>query len=289
MNSESNITCIVLAKNEEKDLANCLASIQQLAKRVVVVDSGSTDKTIEVAKRFGADIYFHEFEDYARQFNWAIDNTNQNTKWIYRIDADEIVPPDLMKEILEETSKHDSDDITGLVMKFKVFFLGRWIKHGGVYPFFNLTIFKRGYAKYSDRAMGEHLVVSSGHTITLKNDCEHHDFKDLTSWVNKHNWYSTREVVDYFESMGFTKDENGLYTYAKKTQKYRSNYYRLPMFFRAKLYYIYRYYFKFGFLDGKEGKIYCWLQAYWYRFLVDSKIYEAKLNKNHVERPGSLK
>lgn len=277
----NDLTAIILTKNEELNIERCIKSIIGLADRICIVDSGSTDKTVEIAKKLGAEIYSHQpFEHYAKQFNWALDNLNIKTKWIYRIDADEVVTPELKKEIIDNCKLHHDDDINGFVMKFKIFFMGRFLTHGGVYPFYNLTIFKNGYGRYEDRAMGEHIVLKSGETIDLQNDCLHYDFKDLNTWISKHNWYATREVNDYFETINNKQADTTLYHEAEKTKAYRDRiYYRLPKFFRAKLYYWYRYYVKLGFLDGKPGKIYAFLQAYWYRYLVDAKIYEKEIRQ----------
>ena len=281
----NDITAIILTKNEELNIERCINSIKDLADRIVVVDSGSTDKTCEIAKELGAEIYFHEWKHYADQFNWAIDNTNITTKWVYRIDADEIVTPELSSEIKEKTKEHAEDNVNGFVMKFKIFFLGRFLKHGGVYPFYNLTIFKLGKGRYEDRAMGEHIVLNSGETIELKNDCIHYDVKDLTTWVDKHNKYATREVIDYYENLGKSDKLANLYEEAEKAKKKRDGlYYKLPKYFRARLYYWYRYYLKLGFLDGQAGRVYAFLQAYWYRYLVDAKIYEKEI-ENRGPKP----
>lgn len=277
----NDITAIILTKNEELNIRRCIESITGLADRIVVVDSGSTDKTIEIARELGAEIYQHEpFEHYARQFNWALDHVNIKTRWIYRIDADEVVTPELKTEIKKACQDHQDDDVNGLVMRFKVYFLGRFLVHGGIYPFYNLTIFKNGLGRYEDRAMGEHVVLSKGRTIDLQNDCLHYDYKDLTTWINKHNWYATREVNDYFETLANRQAVTSLYHEAQKTKKLRDGfYYKLPKFLRAKLYYWYRYYFKLGFLDGQAGKVHAFLQAYWYRFLIDAKIMEQEITE----------
>lgn len=281
--SPCDMTAIVLAKNEEKNIRNCLESIKNLVSRIVVVDSGSSDGTVAIAKEYGADVYYHEFIHYAAQFNWAIDNANITTKWIYRIDADEVVTPELAAEIVAACIDHADDEVNGFVMKFKVFFMGKFLTHGGIYPFYNLTIFKTGYGRYEDRAMGEHIFLSRGTTIDLKNDCLHYDFKDLDAWISKHNCYATREVNDYFDIKGRHDQLENLYGEAEKAKSLRDKlYYKLPPFFRAHLYFIYRYYFKLGFLDGKPGKMHAFLQAYWYRFLVDAKIYERELRENEI-------
>ena len=280
---KNGITAIILTKNEERNIRNCIESIQGLADRIVVVDSGSTDKTTEIARELGAEIYTHEFIHYAAQFNWALDNTDIRTKWVYRIDADEIVPDDLREEIRIECARHAEDSVNGFLMKHKLFFLGKYLKHGGTYPFIKMTVFKPEYGRFDDRAMGEHVILSKGTYITLKNDCLHHDFKDLTQFIEKHNSYATREVSDYLKENA-AESENGLYSQARHSRKMRSGfYYRLPMFLRAKLYYMYRYYFRMGFLDGKQGKIYAMLQAYMYRFIVDAKIFENEILQSQKE------
>lgn len=275
------MTAIVLTKNEEKNIGNCLDSIAGLVERVIVVDSGSTDRTVEIAKSYGAEVFHHEWIHYANQFNWALDNIEIRSKWIYRIDADEVVTPDLKNEIEAACAEHDSDDVNAFIMKFKIFFMGRFLTHGGVYPFYNITIFRNGFGRYEDRAMGEHIVVNSGSTAMLSNDCLHYDFKSLDAWIDKHNKYATREVDDYYAVRSANSELANLYGEAEKAKTLRDSlYYRLPKFFRAHLYFFYRYYVKLGFLDGKPGKIYAFLQAYWYRYLVDAKLYEREIMGN---------
>lgn len=273
------MTVIILTKDEEANIRRCIESVQGLAKRIVVVDSGSTDKTIEIAQEMGAEIYSHPWKHYADQFNWALDNTDIQTKWVFRFDADECMTPELYSEIEEECNKHHSDDVHAMMMRYKIFFLGKFLKHGGAYPFLKITIFKPEYGRFEYRALGEHVVMREGKTIDLKNDCIHYDFKDLTSFVDKHNKYATREVLDYMDISG-GRELEGLYGKPEQARKLRDNfYYKMPMFLRAKLYYWYRYYLKMGFLDGTPGKIYALIQAYFYRFLVDAKIYENNLKK----------
>lgn len=280
----NDITAIILTKNEELNIERCINSIKDWVDRVVVVDSGSTDRTVELAKGLGAEIYYHEpFIHYAGQFNWALDNVDVRTKWVYRIDADEVVPPELAAEIIDNCHKHRDDDVNGFVMRFKIAFMGTFLKHGGMYPFYNLTIFKYGIGRYEERALGEHVILSEGRTIDLQNDCLHYDFKSLDAWISKHNWYATREVADYYATRNNgQEDPNKLYHEAKKTSKLRDGlYYKMPKFLRAKLYFWYRYYFRLGFLDGKAGYVHAFLQAYWFRFLVDAKIMEQELKEKN--------
>lgn len=273
------MTAIILTKNEEANIERCISSISNLVKRIIVVDSYSDDNTVKLAENLGAEVYYHPWKHYADQFNWALDNVNIDTKWIFRFDADEQVTPELSKEIQEECLIHDNDDVSGFMMRYKMYFLGRFLMHGGWYPFLKITIFKRGKGRFEDRAMGEHIVLSEGRCMDLKADCIHYDFKDLASWIDKHNKYATRELLDRkFISSQSAKLErlDGQPETARKLRD--SMYYKLPPFFRARMYYLYRYYFRLGFLDGRPGKIWAFMQAYWYRYLIDAKLYEDKIS-----------
>lgn len=271
----NDITAIILTKNEEVNIERCIKSIKSFVDRIVVIDSGSTDRTVEIAKKMGAEIFEHPFKHYAAQFNWALDNIGLNTTWVYRIDADEYVTTELAQEIVAKCKAHHDDDVTAFLMKHKLYFLGKYLTHGGAYPFIKITVFKPEYARFEERAMGEHVVPVKGRCIEFTNDCIHYDCKNLTAFIDKHNKYATREVQDYFERKGNLKGQASLYQTAERTKKLRDSiYYKLPMFFRAKLYFWYRYYIRLGFLDGRSGKIYAWIQAYMYRYIVDAKIFE---------------
>jgi glycosyltransferase involved in cell wall biosynthesis len=273
------LTVLILAHNEEKNIARSVSSVRTIAKRILVVDSGSTDRTVGIAKENGAEVISHSpFVNYATQFNWGLDNTNIDTKWVFRLDADEQVTPELAAEIEEQLLLHDEDNVNGFEVRCRIIFLGRWIKHGGTYPLIIPRIFRRGFGRVESRKMDEHTLIE-GDVVQLKNDLVHYDFKGLTPWIAKHNNYSDRERQDYFERMESRADqlEGSIVGNQRQRKRFLKNgvYYNMPLFWRAWFYYIYRYYIRLGFLDGPEGKIFCFLQAYWYRFLVDAKIYEA--------------
>lgn len=282
----ADLTAIILTKNEEVNIADCIRSISNVAKRVVVIDSFSNDSTVEIVKSLGAEVYQHPFENYARQYMYGVEVADIKTVWTLRIDADERLTPESAKELNDICNANMDTNVTGIVLRFKKNFLGKDLYHGGVYPWKKMNCYKTKLGAIEDRSMDEHIVLSSGTSVEMKNDCLHFDFKNLEYFVNKHNWYSSRETVDYFENLKAAKsrDELDLKTWFKMNV-----YYKLPMGMRAHIYYIYRYYVKMGFLDGKEGKIYAFLQAYWYRYLVDAKIYECQKMDTRYKGTGDLK
>lgn len=273
--SLADLTAIILTKNEESNIEKCIKSINAITKRIIVIDSFSNDETPKIAERMGAEVYQHAFENYSKQFKYGLENFDIKTKWVLRIDADEELTKSSAKEIENLCNKNENTDINGIVLRFEVNFMGRKLRHGGIYPFKKMNVFKYGIGYIEERNMDEHIVLKSGKYIETKSDCIHKDYKDLTYWINKHNWYASREVKDYFiEGAQFSEAEQyELAARMKRIFKFKI-YYKLPMGTRAHLYYLYRYYVRLGFLDGKEGKIFAFFQAYWYRFLVDAKIYE---------------
>lgn len=282
------LSVVILTMNESKNILECIDSVKNIAERIIVVDSGSTDDTVVIAEKAGAEVHYNKFIDYSTQFNWAIDNLNITTKWTMRLDADERLTPELAAEIEKAININSTTDINGMILKLKIYFLGKWLKHGDTYPFRKLMVFKTGIGRIEKRKMDEHTILSSGKTIELKNDGLHYDFKNLNYWINKQNWYATREMQDYFE----IENEKGISklpsSSIKSRRKQKKLYYKLPKFHRAFILFIYRYIFKLGFLDGKQGLIFHFLQTYWYRFLVDSKIYEHEMMGLEFEETGAL-
>ena len=282
----ADITAIILTRNEEINIGDCIKSIKKTVKRIVVIDSFSEDRTVEIAKGLGAEVYLHPFENYAKQYMYGVEKANADTMWTLRIDADERLTPKSAKELAMLCDKNMNTDVAGIVLRFKKNFLGKDLYHGGVYPWKKMNCYKTKLGAIEDRMMDEHIVLSSGKVVEMKNDCLHFDFKTLEYWIDKHNWYSSRESVDYFQNLDKprTKEELNAKTWFKMNV-----YYKLPLGARAHIYYLYRYYIKLGFLDGKEGKIYAFLHAYWYRYLVDSKIYECKKMGTRYKGKGQLK
>lgn len=275
----ADLTAIILACNEEKNIERCINSLKGLAKRVVVIDSGSIDNTVSKAEQLGAEVFYHPWENYSKQYIWGEKSAKITTKWTFRIDADESLTEESAEEIERLCNENENTDINGLVVRFKVTFIGKELKHGGIYPFKKLLVYKTGIGYMEERNMDEHIILKYGKSIDVQSDSLHFDYKDLTFWIDKHNKYSSREVLDYFASLQSENNTTGMSKGAKLKRFVKFNiYYKLPLGTRAHLYYLYRYYWKRGFLDGKEGKMFAFLQAYWYRFLVDAKIYEQEKN-----------
>ena len=290
----SDLTVVILTKNEEDNLKKCINSVAPVAKRVVIVDSYSTDNTVAMAKSLGADVIQHQFENHAAQFNWALENSNISTKWVMKIDADEELTNELANELNCQIDKLPSY-INGVILRRRVYFMGRWLKHGGKYPELLLRIFRFGHGMSEMKMMDEHLIITDGETVTFKYDFIDNNNKSLEWWIGKHNWYSNKEVLEQQTraakvSGKITVEETSTSMQAKIKRFIKNHgYYSMPKFLRAHLYFIYRYYFRFGFLDGTEGKIYTFLQAYWYRFLVDAKLYECESKGIQMETQGDLK
>lgn len=296
------LTVVILTKNEEKNLRKCVESFRGVAKRFVIVDSFSTDGTEALCKELnvelqkvgsGLDFYQNKWISYANQLNWGLQNTGIDTEWSMRMDADEEIMEDLAAEI-DEKLPNVKEPVNGIILRRRVYFMGRWIKHGGRYPELLLRIFRTGKASCEMKIMDEHMILSEGTTVEFKHDLIDNNQKDLEWWTAKHNWYSNREVLDHQMTLENAMDESleqdGTSSGQAKMKRVvkNSGYYRLPKFFRAHLYFIYRYYIKLGFLDGPEGKIFHFLQAYWYRFLVDAKIYECEKKGIKMEPQGAL-
>jgi len=283
------LSVIILTYNEEIHIERCLKSIYGWVNDIFIVDSYSTDKTLEIASRYTNHIYQHEFVNHANQFNWALENLPIKTEWIMRLDADEYVTDELRDELLEKLEKFP-DEIVGLYVKRRVYFMGRWIKHGAYYPIWLLRIWRKGKGYCEQRWMDEHIKITEGKCAFLENDIVDYSLKPLHWWINKHNSYATREAIDLLNYkywfMKYDEIKPKLFgTQEKRKRWLKMRYSRLPLFVRPFLYFLYRYFFKLGLLDGNEGLIWHFLQGFWYRFLVDAKVHEIEKKAKQENKP----
>jgi glycosyltransferase involved in cell wall biosynthesis len=277
------LSIVILTKNEEANLPATLASLRELEADVFVVDSRSTDRTVAVAQQAGCQVFDHPFKNQAQQLNWALQNLPITTPWIMRLDADERLTPELVEE-LKRILPQTPEEITGYQVKRRVFFMGRWIRYGGYYPTWLLRIWRTGLGTCEQRNMDEHIILSRGKITNLQHDIIDENQKGLSFWTDKHNRYADREVKDFLSVMSDTNDDllkRGQLSQASRRRWVKTNLYaRSPLFFRALLYFLMRYTIGLGFLDGIEGLVFHFLQGFWYRFLVDAKIYELQKKKS---------
>lgn len=275
------ISTIILTFNEEIHIERCIKNASAISKKIYVVDSYSTDNTVEIAKSLGATVLQNTFINQAVQFQWALDNCPIDTDWVMRLDADEYLLPQLQAEIIEKFPQL-STDFTGFCLKRRHHFLGRWIRRGDRYPVTLLRIWKLGCAHIENRWMDEHIVLDVGKSIILDNDFVDDNLNNVNWFIAKHNAYATREMVEIINHKYTLFDNQSALTAAESGQAklkrlVKENLYnRLPIFVRPVLYFIYRYFIRLGVLDGVEGFAYHFMQGLWYRCLVDLKCLEAE-------------
>lgn len=275
------LTFVVLTRNEERNLAACLGSVAGWVRELFVVDSGSTDRTLEIAKQYGAKIVTHPFESHAKQWQWALANLPISTSWVLGLDADQRVTPELRAELTELlSSETESARLAGCFVKRRQVFHGKWIKHGGYYPKYLLKCFRLDSVWMDEGDLVDHHFRVRGDVIKLRHDIieDNQNEADISVWVEKHNRYAAlqaREEISKRQNVrrremraAFrgTPDERILWL--------KDRWSGLPLYFRPFCYFVYRYFIRLGFLDGKEGFIFHFLQGFWYRLLVDIKLDE---------------
>ena len=272
--SQSTLAVIILTKDEAANLPHWLASLAGLAADVFVVDSGSADGTVGLARSLGAEVLSHPWTNYATQFNWALDNIETSADWILRLDADEMLTPELW-EALRTGLPRMSADVCGILVRLRIHFLGRWIRHGGMYPIWLLRVWRRGSGRCEERWMDEHVSLTSGRAVKIQADLIHESRNGLNHWMQKHLGYAVRECRDISSGESTSASLRGQ---AKTTRWLKEKLYgRCPLYARAWLYWIYRYFVRAGFLDGAEGFTYHFFQALWYRSLIDAHLFELRL------------
>lgn len=270
------ISAFIITYNEEIHIERAIKNAQKYAKDVYVLDSYSTDKTVEIAKSLGANVYQHKFRYHADQLNWGLKNIPFKTEWIWRQDADEYLTDELIEEI-DQTLPHTTNNITAFTAPCLRKFLGKHIKHG-ILPLILLRLFKRGYAQWEDKKMDEHIYITKGEIGSFKNAFFDDNLNNLSWWTEKHNRYASKEAIDLLMTeYGLYKDtvvNSGEHSAAIRRKKLK--YIKMPLFWRAFAFFVLRYIFRLGFLDGKEGFLWHFLQGFWYRTLADAKVFEIK-------------
>ncbi len=272
------ITVIILTYNEEIHIRRCIERIQPIAGKIFIVDSYSTDRTVAIAEELGAEVVQNTWPGIqATQFNWALTNLPIQTQWVLRLDADEYLSDELLREI-EVKLPSIGNDISGIVFKRRHIFMGKWMKRG-IYPVKLLRLFRYGKGMCEQRWMDEHIQVTEGATIEFEHDFMDDNLNHLGWWTAKHNGYAIREAIDLLDvelDLLPSADTGVMSEQALAKRKKKLKYARAPLFWRSFAYFLYRYFVRLGFTEGKTGFLWHFLQGWWYRTLVDAKIYEIK-------------
>ena len=264
----------MLTFNEGVNLEDCLASVRDLALEIFVVDSGSTDDTLAIAARFGATIVTHAFDSHSRQWDWALHNLPVRGEWVLGLDADQRVTPGLARE-MQSIGGEAYRDTDGIYLNRRQIFRGKWIRFGGYYPKYLLKLFRPAAVFTDENDLVDHHFHVRGRVAKLKHDLLEANLKedDLSFWIEKHSRYAKRLALEEFRrrrgerpdmiraSLTGNPDERIL--------RIKRLWGQMPLYFRPFFYFFYRYFLRLGFLDGKQGAIFHFMHAFWYRLQID--------------------
>ena len=294
------VSVLIPAKNEEANLPACLESVAQ-ADEVFVVDSHSEDRSVEISESYGAHVVQFDFNGrWPKKKNWSLDNLPFRNEWVLIVDCDERITPELWAEMAAVVTENTLD---GCYLNRRVYFLGKWIRHGGKYPDWNMRFFRHAKGRYEnlnteeiqntgDNEVHEHVVIESGNVGYLKNDMLHIDFRDLFHWLARHNRYSNWEARVYYNLLTGMGDDGtiGANLFGDSVQRKRflkKIWVRLP--FKPFLRFVLFYFIRLGFLDGYPGYIYGRLLSQ-YEYQIGVKLYELRfggsLNISEQKEPN---
>lgn len=279
------VSVLIPAKNEEANLPACLESVA-VADEVFVVDSQSSDRSIEISEKYGANVVQFYFNGrWPKKKNWSLDNLPFRNQWVLIVDCDERITPELWAEI---AAAIENPDYNGYYLNRKVFFLGTWIQHGGRYPDWNLRLLRHQKGRYEnlgteeirntgDNEVHEHVILE-GKVGYLKNDMLHIDFRDIYHWLERHNRYSNWEARVYLNLLTGRGDDgtigaNILGDAVQRKRFLKKVWVHLP--FKPLLRFLISYVFQLGFLDGRAGYTYARLLSQ-YEFQIGVKLYELR-------------
>jgi exosortase/archaeosortase family protein len=281
---------IILTYNEEIHLPKLLQSISGFNAPIFILDSGSTDNTIVIGESIGATILQHPFENHPRQWDYALKNFNIKTPWVICLDADQVVTPELSK-YLNNFRDEDYKQVNGIYFNRKNFFKGKWIKHGGYSPFYLLKMIRYGIG-YSDLNENmDHRLIVPGKTMIWKDGNileENLKENNISFWIDKHNRYSDLVAIEEVERMQQLRTQSIKPHFwgspDERTARFKQLWWQLPRYARPMIYFIYRMIFQLGILDGRTGIIFHFLQAFWFRLVVDIKIDEIILQQKSIKK-----
>ena len=280
------VSVLIPAKNEEANLPACLESVAQ-ADEVFVVDSHSDDRSVEISESYGANVVQFDFNGrWPKKKNWSLDNLPFRNEWVLIVDCDERITPELWEEMANAIK---DDSVDGCYINRRVYFLGKWIRHGGKYPDWNMRFFRHAKGRYEnlnteeiqntgDNEVHEHVVIEGNKVGYLQNDMLHIDFRDLFHWLARHNRYSNWEARVYYNILTGMDDDGtiGANLFGDSVQRKRflkKIWVRLP--FKPLLRFVLFYFIRLGFLDGYPGYVYGRLLSQ-YEYQIGVKLYELR-------------
>ncbi len=273
------LTICILTYNEETNIEACLNSLASVQAPIFVVDSFSKDRTLEILDRRGIPYVQHPFKNYANQRNWAQANIPDAGEWVLHLDAGERLTPG-MAQWINASFDPTIRGVDGYMFARRAIFLGRWIKHGGYHPIYHLRLYRRHLGHCENKVYDQHFIVN-GTTAKAGTGADLEDgvMSSLRDFTVSHARWAVFEAVESILAEGEKGEVNARFLgnpIERKRWLKNRVFQRSPLFLRSFLYLFHRYIIKLGFLDGKEGLIFHFLQGFWFRFLVDSTIFEIK-------------
>jgi glycosyltransferase involved in cell wall biosynthesis len=278
------LSILILTRNEALHIQRSVAAALELTPHVFVVDSHSSDGTAALAQALGAHVQTVDFTGFSDKLNWCLNDLHYPTTWVMRLDADERFSEPLRSR-LASCLAAVPEDVNGITLRRQLWFMGKWIKRGGMYPTYSMRIWRQGQMTCEVRQLDEHMLLRSGRSMQLDLDVIDDPLYDLTAWISKHNGYASLQALSELEDQTSTSAESSLTpslwgSWAQRRRWLKTKvFYRLPLFLRPLLYFLHRYLFQGGFLDGRRGFIFHFMHGLWYRMLVDSKILESRMKQ----------
>lgn len=266
---------VILTFNSESIIAETLVQAKKVSGNVLVVDSGSTDTTCEIATKLGCRVVQRDFNNYSDQRNWAINSVKKEYEWQLHLDADEVLDETVIAEIHQAlgTGKHEA-----YMLRRRDYFMGRELKHSGVNPW-HLRLFRSGIGHCENRLYDQHFYATKP-AAKLRGLMHDKNTLTLSDWTARHNRWSDLEAQEILAAKNSADDvlkPRAFGDARERTRFIKLIYYRwLPGGLRSFAYFVYRYVFRLGFLDGREGFYFAFFQAFWFRMLVDAKAYESR-------------
>lgn len=279
------LAIVILTYNEEKNITKCLESVKSLNAPIYIIDSFSTDATQEIAEKYNVNFITNKFTTHTLQWKFALTQLPIDIDWVLGLDADQTLTNELQVEIKELFSSDKEIIYSGFYIRRRNYFLGKWIRFGGYQNRFLLKLFKKNSVYLDDSELMDHHFYVKGKTNRLNYDIVEDNLKeDLEFWKKKHIRYAELQAKEEHDRL-ISNSGKLLGNQDDRRLFLKNAWNRMPLFVRPVLYFLYRYIFLGGFLDGIVGTKFHYLQAYWYRRTVDENIFKlrTKSRKNYRE------